>query len=77
MKEASSMSVTVRRFRERNAEAWDGLVDGSWNGTFLHKRRFLSYHGERFRDVSLLVEDTRGRLMGVFPRPSTPPKKTS
>jgi hypothetical protein len=36
------------------------------NGTFLHTRRFLAYHGDRFVDRSALVYDS-GVLAGVFP----------
>jgi hypothetical protein len=61
------MSVTVRRYKQQDAEAWDRLVAKSWNGTFVHERRFLSHHGERFQDLSLLIEDHRGRIAGVFP----------
>ncbi len=61
------MDIAVRRYREQDAEAWDTLTADSWNGTFLHQRRFLAYHGERFQDVSLVVEDDRGRIIGVFP----------
>jgi hypothetical protein len=61
------MSVVVRRYAERYTEAWDSLASESWNGTFLHTRRFLSYHGSRFHDLSLVAEDDRGRIVGVFP----------
>lgn len=33
--------------------------------TFLHSRRFLSYHGDRFTDYSLLIRDSGSRLVGV------------
>lgn len=62
------MSLVARRFEESDSDAWDELVAGSWNGTFLHTRRFLRYHGERFQDASLLLEDgARGNVLGVFP----------
>lgn len=35
--------------------------------TLLHTRRYLSYHGARFRDLSLAVFDERKRLLGLFP----------
>jgi hypothetical protein len=41
-------------------------------GTFLHTRRFLSYHGNRFEDRSLLLEDERGRVRAVFPAAIAP-----
>ena len=50
-----------------DANDWDKLVDNSWNGTFLHTRRFLAYHGERFQDFSLVIEDGNRRVVGVFP----------
>jgi hypothetical protein len=61
------MSVTVRQYREQDADAWDKLTSESWNGTFLHTRRFLAYHGDRFQDLSIVVEDVGERLVGVFP----------
>jgi Acetyltransferase (GNAT) domain len=35
--------------------------------TFLHSRRFLGYHGDRFDDRSLLVRDEVSRLVAVLP----------
>ena len=48
---------------------------GSWNGTFLHTRRFLSYHGDRFEDLSIVLEDDRGRITGVFPAALDPTRE--
>jgi len=39
------------------AEPWDDLVARSVNGTFLHTRRYLGYHGDRFADRSLMLGD--------------------
>lgn len=54
-------------YADSHAARWDEFVDGAFNATFLHTRRFLSYHGERFRDLSLIFEDERGALVGVLP----------
>jgi hypothetical protein len=62
----------VRTFEPADAAAWDELVARSVNGTLQHTRRFLAYHGDRFRDRSLLVTDNRGRLVGVFPAAEDP-----
>jgi hypothetical protein len=35
--------------------------------TFLHSRRYLGYHEHRFTDKSLLLYDSRRRLVGLFP----------
>ena len=58
--------VVVRVFQQADAALWDAFVAASWNGTFLHTRRFLSYHRGRFNDLSLLLE-VGGKLVGVFP----------
>lgn len=55
-------------YREaEDAAAWDEFVAAAPMSTLLHTRRYLGYHGERFRDASLMLRDERGRLVGVFP----------
>src|SRR3982074_2235698 len=49
------------------ADVWDEFVAPAHAATLLHTRRYLSYHGENFRDVSLTLWDEKGRLVGVFP----------
>jgi hypothetical protein len=48
------------------ADEWDALVVQAPMATFLHTRRFLDHHGDRFRDVSLLLIDD-GEIVGVLP----------
>jgi Acetyltransferase (GNAT) domain len=60
------LGPAVRTYEAGRATAWDDLVSRSWNGTFMHSRRFISYHGDRFRDRSLVIEDRRGQVVGVF-----------
>ena len=62
----------VRSYQPAHAEAWEDLVGRSCNGTFLHTRRFLSYHGERFLDRSVVLEDRGGHVTGVFPAAVSP-----
>jgi hypothetical protein len=52
---------------QEDAVEWDDFVTEAPMATFLHSRRFLSYHGDRFADQSLLLRDSRSRLIGVFP----------
>jgi len=60
--------LTLRPFDAgADEDAWDRLVAGSLNGTFLHTRRFLSYHGDRFADRSVVIEDDEGRVRAVMP----------
>ena len=62
----------VRSYEPGLAGIWDDLIGRSCNGTMLHTRRFISYHGDRFRDRSLVLEDRRGRVVGVFPAAEDP-----
>ncbi len=60
-------SHTIRAFTAHDADGWDAAVLGSCNGTFLHSRRYLSYHGSRFPDQSVVIENRAGLLVGVLP----------
>ena len=56
---------------EADAHNWDTFCEGAFAATFLHTRRFLSYHGDRFLDRSLVIEDDDGWL-GIFPAAQHP-----
>lgn len=60
------MIIELMPYESRHEEAWDAFCAGAANATFLHTRRFISYHGERFKDLSLMVMES-GKLLGVFP----------
>ncbi len=62
----------VAAYGSGDGARWDEFVANSSNGTFLHTRRFLSYHGSRFRDRSLLVTAPDGRLAGLLPAAEDP-----
>jgi Acetyltransferase (GNAT) domain len=62
----------IRSYQPELAETWDDLIRRSCNGTMLHTRRFISYHGDRFRDRSLVLEDRRGKVVGVLPAAQDP-----
>lgn len=65
------MQLTVRRFDPADAPAWDSFVEGCLQGTFLHSRQFLSYHGDRFEDASLVIE-VAGECVGLLPAALNP-----
>ena len=60
------MSLQIVPYSPDHESAWERCCAGSVNGTLLHTRRFLSYHGDRFKDASVLILDA-GRVRGVFP----------
>jgi len=72
MSQGQPPAYTVRAYADADARDWDDLVARSGAGTILHTRRFLSYHGDRFRDRSLLVVNARGRMVGALPAAEDP-----
>lgn len=60
------MTIEVRPYDAADDATWDDLVARSANGTFLHTRRYLGYHGDRFADRSLVVLN-EGRPVAVLP----------
>lgn len=49
-----------------DAEAWNAFVAAARNGTFLHDRRYMEYHADRFQDCSLVIRDGE-TLAAVLP----------
>lgn len=60
------MSLRVKPFSTSDAFAWDAFCKASLQATFLHTRGFLSYHGDRFSDCSLIIENN-GKWLGILP----------
>lgn len=59
--------MQVIRYSERDSSRWDEFLADAPMATLLHTRRFLSYHGERFQDVSAIIEEVERGVVGVFP----------
>ena len=63
--------MQARAYTPADAERWDTFCADAHGATFLHTRRFLSYHGDRFTDRSLIFEDG-ARWLGVLPGAQSP-----
>lgn len=59
--------MKIRLYTDSDRDQWDALVPETTTGTFMHTRKFLSYHKDRFKDVSVVVERLKGGLAAVFP----------
>ena len=68
--------MVIQPFDEHMADEWDRFVVQSPAGTILHTRRFMSYHGDRFEDRSLMVRDEKEKIIAVFPAAFLPSDKT-
>lgn len=58
--------MEVIRYCASSEDTWDDFIQDCPMSTFLHSRRFLSYHGDRFDDYSLLFVN-QDALLGVLP----------
>lgn len=58
--------MKLRNYEDADAHYWDGFCREARQSTFLHTRRFLSYHRNKFQDVSLILEKEK-RCLGLFP----------
>lgn len=58
--------LQVVPYSPRFASAWQEVLVAAPNATLLHRRSYLEYHEERFRDVSVLVF-SRNHPLAVFP----------
>lgn len=64
--------MLVATYHPELAQRWDEFCAHAPMATFLHTRRFLSHHGERFHDLSAVLHDDRGHLVGLFPAAEDP-----
>lgn len=65
------MTIEVVSYQSAMSEAWNAFCAKAANATFLHSRRFLEYHGDRFLDVSAVLMHA-GSIVGVFPAAQSP-----
>jgi len=60
------VSIEIVPYVESYEATWEEFCAGAVNATILHTRGFLRYHGDRFKDMSVLIMES-GKLIGVFP----------
>ena len=48
-------SINIIKYSTNHKEEWDNYCDEISYSTILHRRNFLSYHADRFKDYSLLA----------------------
>lgn len=58
-------------YRPDMAPAWDAVTETAAAGSVMQSRRFLDYHGDRFRDLSLVFR-RGGKLAAIFPLAADP-----
>ena len=53
-------------YSEKFEAVWDNFILNSQNSTFLHTRKYLNYHKNKFQDASLIIYES-DQIIGVFP----------
>lgn len=62
------LELKIMEYDSSHKEKWDCFVmEKSMNGTFLQTKNFLDYHGERFRDASLMIYKGNDTIVAVVP----------
>ncbi len=69
------MSIKIIPYTKDAAATWDEFCGAAVNSTFLHTRKYIAYHGKRFKDLSVLIMDSE-KLVGVFPAAASPTDST-
>ena len=70
------MRLFICEYEPKHASDWDNFVNRSIQGAFLHTRKFLSYHREKFVDKSSSTTEN-SRIMGLFPAAIDPTNDSS
>lgn len=67
--------IEIFAFDKTAANEWDDFCNDCIQSTFLHTRRFLSYHEEKYQDKSLIIRK-KNKIIGLFPAAELPKNNT-
>ena len=65
-KKLPSDNMEIYKYSSDFEATWDRVVNNSKNGNFLHLRRYMEYHNDRFDDQSILVM-SGGKAVAILP----------
>ena len=68
--------MKIVSFSDDVKKIWDEFVDNSINGTFLHTRKYINYHGDKYKDNSVLIYK-KEKLIGLIPAAEDPQNKNN
>jgi hypothetical protein len=59
--------MKVIKYSKKDKNDWDEFIERSKNSHFMFYRNFMEYHSNRFCDYSLLIRDSKDKLIAVLP----------
>jgi hypothetical protein len=59
--------LTVHRYSNEDRSDWNAFVESSKNGHFMFNREYMEYHSNRFEDSSLIIRDSKERIVALLP----------
>lgn len=59
--------MLIKRYSQELKLVWDDFVSKSKNGHFMFNRDYMDYHSDRFDDHSLIIEDSKGKVIALLP----------
>ncbi len=63
--------MEIIKFNPSEQLSWDNFCNNCYQSTFLHTKKFISYHRDKFRDHSVIIE-SNGKWLGLFPAAEDP-----
>lgn len=57
----------IKIYQKEYYDLWNNFVANAKNATFLFHRDFMEYHQDRFQDYSLLIFDSKEKLVAILP----------
>lgn len=69
------MSFEIKKYNIDDSITWDEICANSINGTFLHTRKFLSYHKDKFEDYSVMIYE-HNKCVAILPAARDPSNET-
>lgn len=64
--------MKILKFEDNKSIDWDDFLKACPMASFMHTRRFLSYHKDRFQDESILIMDEEDGWLGILPAATNP-----
>lgn len=61
------MTFTIRRYKDEDKQSWDAFLKNAKNSHFTFYRDYMEYHSDRFEDFSLIVEDSKNKIVALLP----------